>query len=406
MGDHQDVRTVLCGELQKRGQRGINWKNRFFKLTPKELLYYERDSLKGTFSTDGAILKADERSLEFSLITAAGVSVVMRADSAQNKTSWVQAIEAILKVQEPKEVKPEDTFIDSSAPASASGALAQDSPARLEMELWWDVAVTVPAAAARGSPKSGKNNSTSSRAVKLEVEAAADSSVFSASGSLPAERDNGVAVAAVVAAAAADELDVEVEYQEGVGQNQEHHDVVGRDDDYINEEDDEYGEEVLVEEDVEGGDDEQGEQHDLNPNEAHDEGQLERFGSDFSMNASSSDSLNASAISLPVDGNGNDDAEHTDTHTSVSQEAEVAAAIESMSAALSSSTVENAEEASAADKYAEGSQEGSQGSAATVNADAETGAPMVPRTPDKVLNWVEHCRLHNHNNHVITHEVL
>ena len=56
---HQDAasRTILCGDLNKKGQTGMNWKSRFFKLSPRELQYYDRDTLKGSIKVDGATVK-------------------------------------------------------------------------------------------------------------------------------------------------------------------------------------------------------------------------------------------------------------------------------------------------------------------------------------------------------------
>jgi hypothetical protein len=48
LGEDIGNRIILCGELLKKGQTGINWKNRFFKLTPRELQYFDRESLKGS----------------------------------------------------------------------------------------------------------------------------------------------------------------------------------------------------------------------------------------------------------------------------------------------------------------------------------------------------------------------
>ena len=56
---YQDAasRTILCGDLNKKGQTGMNWKSRFFKLSPRELQYYDRDTLKGSIKVDGAAVK-------------------------------------------------------------------------------------------------------------------------------------------------------------------------------------------------------------------------------------------------------------------------------------------------------------------------------------------------------------
>jgi hypothetical protein len=116
MGEILDRRTIICGELQKKGQRGINWKNRFFKLTPRDLQYFEKDTLKGKFPLEGAYLKTDDRSLEFSLcpVGGSGSLVVMRADSQLNKSTWVLAIDTQLHSFDAKIETPQDEYVVSS----------------------------------------------------------------------------------------------------------------------------------------------------------------------------------------------------------------------------------------------------------------------------------------------------
>ena len=41
-------RIVLSGYLLKKGQMGIKWNRRYFRLTPKELQHYDEDVLKGS----------------------------------------------------------------------------------------------------------------------------------------------------------------------------------------------------------------------------------------------------------------------------------------------------------------------------------------------------------------------
>ena len=48
LGEDVSNRVILCGHLLKKGQTGMNWKSRFFRLTPRELQYYDRDALKGS----------------------------------------------------------------------------------------------------------------------------------------------------------------------------------------------------------------------------------------------------------------------------------------------------------------------------------------------------------------------
>ena len=48
LGEDVSNRVILCGNLLKKGQSGMNWKIRFFKLTPRELQYFDRETLKGS----------------------------------------------------------------------------------------------------------------------------------------------------------------------------------------------------------------------------------------------------------------------------------------------------------------------------------------------------------------------
>lgn len=66
-----------------------NWKARFFQLTPKELQYFEKETLKGKILIEEAVVKFDERSLEFSVLSSSGAELTMRADSATTKATWV-----------------------------------------------------------------------------------------------------------------------------------------------------------------------------------------------------------------------------------------------------------------------------------------------------------------------------
>lgn len=86
-------RVLICGELQKRGHMVKNWKTRFFQLTPRELQYYEKENLKGKVSVEDATVEFDDRSLEFTLHSSSGGDLVMRADSATTKATWVRAIQ-------------------------------------------------------------------------------------------------------------------------------------------------------------------------------------------------------------------------------------------------------------------------------------------------------------------------
>lgn len=92
-------RVLTCGELAKRGHLVKNWKNRFFKLTPTELQYYDREILKGAISIIDAELKFDD-TLEFELFNkSSGESLIMRADAIRTKNHWVETIQEQLKEQ-------------------------------------------------------------------------------------------------------------------------------------------------------------------------------------------------------------------------------------------------------------------------------------------------------------------
>mmetsp|Transcript_23543 Transcript_23543/g.21418 ORF Transcript_23543/g.21418 Transcript_23543/m.21418 type:complete len:1061 (-) Transcript_23543:928-4110(-) len=93
VGDEGNGRVLICGELQKRGHMVKNWKTRFFQLVPKELQYFEKESLKGKISIEEAVVEFDDRSLEFTVRAHSGATLIMRADSAATKATWVRAIQ-------------------------------------------------------------------------------------------------------------------------------------------------------------------------------------------------------------------------------------------------------------------------------------------------------------------------
>jgi hypothetical protein len=48
LGEDVINRVILCENLLKKGQSGMNWKIGFFKLTPRVLQYFDRETLKGS----------------------------------------------------------------------------------------------------------------------------------------------------------------------------------------------------------------------------------------------------------------------------------------------------------------------------------------------------------------------
>ena len=76
LGDDSSSLTIVCGNLQKKG-RFTQWKPRFFKLTPHELLYYSGEVLKGVMQIDGATIKGDERTHELTVRSTSGVVLVL-----------------------------------------------------------------------------------------------------------------------------------------------------------------------------------------------------------------------------------------------------------------------------------------------------------------------------------------
>ena len=93
LGEDAMSRTIICGDLQKRGQTGMNWKSRFFKLTPRELQYYDKDILKGSIKLDGAIVKSHESANEITIKSKSGVTIVVRAPSAEHRSIWVATMD-------------------------------------------------------------------------------------------------------------------------------------------------------------------------------------------------------------------------------------------------------------------------------------------------------------------------
>ena len=97
LGDDASSLTIVCGNLMKKGRTFTQWKQRFFKLTPHELMYYSKDGLKGVLQIDGATVRYDEknaRSFEFAVHSKSGMSMVMKAPSAEIKAVWLNALES------------------------------------------------------------------------------------------------------------------------------------------------------------------------------------------------------------------------------------------------------------------------------------------------------------------------
>ena len=80
----------------------MNWKSRFFKLTPRELQYYDKDMLKGSIKVEGAILKSDERTNDITVKSKSGVTIAVRAHGAENRAIWVKAMEEQIYLIEQK----------------------------------------------------------------------------------------------------------------------------------------------------------------------------------------------------------------------------------------------------------------------------------------------------------------
>ena len=82
----------------------MNWKSRFFKLTPRELQYYDKDILKGSIKLDGAIVKSDEKSSthEITIKSKSGVTIVVRAPSSEHRGIWVTTMDEQISAIEQK----------------------------------------------------------------------------------------------------------------------------------------------------------------------------------------------------------------------------------------------------------------------------------------------------------------
>ena len=103
LGEDASSRTIICGDLQKKGQSGMNWKGRFFRLSPRELQYYEKETLKGTIKIDGAIVRSEiSASLDFSVKSKSGVVMTLRAPTVEYKHIWVKTIEEQIQLIEQK----------------------------------------------------------------------------------------------------------------------------------------------------------------------------------------------------------------------------------------------------------------------------------------------------------------
>jgi hypothetical protein len=134
-GEEATTRVLMCGELQKQGHVIRNWKNRFFQLTPSEIQYYDRESLKGALPIIGASLITDETSLDFTLRSKDNKILTMRADTLNNKATWVRALSRQIVLQNEKEVRDKEDAAALSAAASAATMPALEEVANEEKEV-------------------------------------------------------------------------------------------------------------------------------------------------------------------------------------------------------------------------------------------------------------------------------
>eukprot|EP01038_Epipyxis_sp_PR26KG_P011239 gene11239-15080_t len=92
-GDFADNRVLLCGDLQKCSNQAKKWTTVHLQLKPKELLYYDRDVLKGRLFLDQAKIESKkDDDMEFTVKLASGYVLLLRADSMEEKLAWTRAI--------------------------------------------------------------------------------------------------------------------------------------------------------------------------------------------------------------------------------------------------------------------------------------------------------------------------
>jgi hypothetical protein len=149
-GEEATTRVLMCGELQKQGHVIRNWKNRFFQLTPNELQYYDRESLKGSIQTIGASLITDEKSLDFTLRSSDNKLLTMRADTLNNKSTWVRAISRQIILQNEKKARYEEDaamMMQATLTNASDAKVTKEEPKAAESTETVTAAATVATAA-------------------------------------------------------------------------------------------------------------------------------------------------------------------------------------------------------------------------------------------------------------------
>ena len=93
---YPDTRVLLCGDLmlQSRDLAGnLIWSPRHFQLRPREIVYFEGEKMMGRLFVEGAEIFGDDRSLNFTIVSASGIQLYLSADSPETKELWLMGVQ-------------------------------------------------------------------------------------------------------------------------------------------------------------------------------------------------------------------------------------------------------------------------------------------------------------------------
>eukprot|EP00605_Chrysophyceae_sp_TOSAG23-4_P000824 GSChrysophyteH1.ASY1.ANO1.914.1 assembled CDS len=128
--DLSPYRVVVFGHLDKQGHFRKNWRERFFTLTPFELIYYKNQFVKGRLQLHEATLlphegtdEEKEEALTLTLRTESGHTLTMRAEKPKKRKTWETYIQIqidVLRVLHAKYSISSDGTLISTKPVSAT----------------------------------------------------------------------------------------------------------------------------------------------------------------------------------------------------------------------------------------------------------------------------------------------
>jgi hypothetical protein len=89
--------VLISGDLMVLAKDNKTWVPNYFQLLPRELVYFQRNQVKGRFFTENAIIQAEDKTLSFTLRTASGITLSLMAGNREAKNIWVATLRRSLQ---------------------------------------------------------------------------------------------------------------------------------------------------------------------------------------------------------------------------------------------------------------------------------------------------------------------